>query len=367
MYYIGLMSGSSADAIDTAIVEFNKKATLKFYREYPIDNKLKNQIQLINQKSLADFAALDNQLGHKFADAVNEILKEANIDPNQIIAIGTHGQTVLHSPDAKNGTSIQISDPNVICAKTGITTVSDFRRMDMAFGGQGAPLASAFHEYQFKNDDKSIVILNIGGFANLTLLPSNKNEIIGFDTGPGNTMLDAWIKKNKNYEYDKDGLWAASGKTNSELLKQLLTDSYFSSKIPKSTGREYFNLSWLDANLKKLNKKISNEDIQATLMKLSATTIADAVMKYASKFSEVIICGGGVKNASLIKTIEKLLKDFKITTTSDYGLSPDCIEAVTFAWLAKTRMENQPSNIPTVTGATQKAILGGIYSPIKTN
>ena len=199
MYYIGLMSGSSADAIDTAIVEFNKKATLKFYREYPIDNKLKNQIQLINQKSLADFAALDNQLGHKFADAVNEILKEANIDPNQIIAIGTHGQTVLHSPDAKNGTSIQISDPNVICAKTGITTVSDFRRMDMAFGGQGAPLASAFHEYQFKNDDKSIVILNIGGFANLTLLPSNKNEIIGFDTGPGNTMLDAWIKKNKNY------------------------------------------------------------------------------------------------------------------------------------------------------------------------
>ena len=158
------MSGSSADAIDTAIVEFNKKATLKFYREYPIDNKLKNQIQLINQKSLADFAALDNQLGHKFADAVNEILKEANIDPNQIIAIGTHGQTVLHSPDAKNGTSIQISDPNVICAKTGITTVSDFRRMDMAFGGQGAPLASAFHEYQFKNDDKSIVILNIGGF-----------------------------------------------------------------------------------------------------------------------------------------------------------------------------------------------------------
>ena len=239
--------------------------------------------------------------------------------------------------------------------------------MDMAFGGQGAPLASAFHEYQFKNDDKSIVILNIGGFANLTLLPSNKNEIIGFDTGPGNTMLDAWIKKNKNYEYDKDGLWAASGKTNSELLKQLLTDSYFSSKIPKSTGREYFNLSWLDANLKKLNKKISNEDIQATLMELSATTIADAVMKYASKFSEVIICGGGVKNASLIKTIEKLLKDFKITTTSDYGLSPDCIEAVTFAWLAKTRMENQPSNIPTVTGATQKAILGGIYSPIKTN
>ena len=160
--------------------------------------------------------------------------------------------------------------------------------MDMAFGGQGAPLASAFHEYQFKNDDKSIVILNIGGFANLTLLPSNKNEIIGFDTGPGNTMLDAWIKKNKNYEYDKDGLWAASGKTNSELLKQLLTDSYFSSKIPKSTGREYFNLSWLDANLKKLNKKISNEDIQATLMELSATTIADAVMKYASKFLSLI-------------------------------------------------------------------------------
>ena len=366
MYYIGLMSGTSMDAIDVALIEFDKKAILKFYRQHPLESSLKNKVRFINERSsLIDVVELDSKLGHVFANAVNELLKETHTSPNEIIAIGSHGQTVLHAPTITNKTSIQISDPNIICAETGITVVADFRRMDMAFGGQGAPLASAFHEYQFKNNNKSTVILNIGGFANITLLPCDKNEIIGFDTGPGNTLLDCWIKRNKNKEYDKDSLWASSGKEDNELLQQLLKDDYFSSPIPKSTGKEYFNLEWLKINLKKLNKELSAENIQATLLKLSGVTIANAIKKYATGFSEVIVCGGGAYNLLLMKTIEDLLVDFKVTTTSDYGLSPDCIEAVTFGWLAKKRLENKPANISSVTGANKNVILGGVYSPTK--
>ena len=366
MYYIGLMSGTSMDAVDAALVEFGKKTTLKFYNEYPLEISVKNQICQINEKSnLVDVAMLDNKLGYIFADAANDLVKKADINSNQVAAIGSHGQTILHVPTIAEKTSIQISDPNIICAKTGITVVADFRRMDMAFGGQGAPLASAFHEYQFKNNNKSTVILNIGGFANITLLPCNKNEIIGFDTGPGNTLLDCWIKQNKNKEYDKNGLWANSGKEDNELLQQLLKDDYFSSPIPKSTGREYFNLEWLKINLKKFNKELSAENIQATLLKLSGVTITNAIKKYAAGFSEVIVCGGGTYNLLLMKTIEDLLVDFKVTTTSDYGLSPDCIEAVAFGWLAKKRLENKPANIPSVTGANKNVILGGVYSPTK--
>ena len=360
------MSGTSMDAIDVALIEFDKKAILKFYRQHPLESSLKNQVRLINEKSsLVDVVKLDNKLGYVFANAVNKLLKETHTSPNEIIAIGSHGQTVFHAPTITNKTSIQISDPNIICAETGITVVADFRRMDMAFGGQGAPLASAFHEYQFKNKHKSTVILNIGGFANITLLPCDKNEIIGFDTGPGNTLLDCWIKQNKNKEYDKDGLWASSGKEDNELLQQLLEDNYFSSPIPKSTGREYFNIEWLKINLKKLNKELSAENIQATLLKLSGVTITNAIKKYAAGFSEVIVCGGGTYNLLLMKTIKDLLVDFKVTTTSDYGLSPDCIEAVTFGWLAKKRLENKPANIPSVTGANKNVILGGVYSPTK--
>ncbi|MCZ6803116.1 MAG: anhydro-N-acetylmuramic acid kinase, partial [Proteobacteria bacterium] len=228
------------DAIDAALVEFDNKAILKLYREYPIENSLKHQIRLINEKSdLGHIADLDHELGYLFANAVNDLLKEADISPEKVTAIGCHGQTILHKPDATHKTSIQIADPNVICAETGIATVTDFRRMDMAHGGQGAPLASAFHQYQFQQNDKSIGILNIGGIANITLLPADKSNVVGFDTGPGNGLLDDWTQLNKNEEYDTDGLWASSGIENSELLQQCLSDSYFSLPAPKSTGREY--------------------------------------------------------------------------------------------------------------------------------
>jgi anhydro-N-acetylmuramic acid kinase len=364
MYYIGLMSGTSMDAIDAALVEFNNKTTLKFYREYPIDNSIRHQVRLINEKSdLGHIADLDHELGHLFAKAVNDLLEEAEVKPKQVKAIGNHGQTILHKPNTTHKTSIQISDPNIICAETGITTVADFRRMDMAYGGQGAPLASAFHQYQFQQHNKATVILNIGGIANITLLPNNDSEIIGFDTGPGNGLLDDWIQLNKDEEYDKDCEWASSGNVNNALLMQLLNDEYFSLPAPKSTGREYFNLDWLKGHLLKHDSEISAEDTQATLLMLSATTISDVISKYAKDYNEVLVCGGGAYNLLLMKTLQDLLPNINISTTEKYGLGPDCIEAVTFAWLAKQRIENKTSNLPSVTGANKDVILGGVYSP----
>jgi anhydro-N-acetylmuramic acid kinase len=364
MYYVGLMSGTSMDAIDAALVEFDDKANLKLYREYSIDNSLRHQVRLINEKSdLGHIADLDHELGHLFAKAVNDLLKEAKISSDKVIAIGSHGQTVLHKPNTTHKTSIQISDPNIICAETGITTVADFRRMDMAFGGQGAPLASAFHQYQFQQDQKSLVILNIGGIANITLLPSDNSKVIGFDTGPGNGLLDDWIQQNKNKEYDKDSVWAYSGKTSNELLELLLSDPYFSLPAPKSTGREYFNIEWLKRYFPKCNSELSPEDIQATLLQLTVTSISNAIQNVAKDYDEVLLCGGGAYNPAFLRLLQDLLPGFKVSTTTDYGLTPDCIEAVTFAWLAKQRLENKTANIPDVTGANKKVLLGGIYSP----
>lgn len=363
MYYIGLMSGTSMDAVDAAIVEFDTKAKLIHYREYPIEKALRHQLRCINEKStLEQVADLDHKLGQLFAKTVNDLLEEANLSSDKIKAIGSHGQTIFHHPEGKLTNSIQIADPNIICAETGITTVADFRRMDMAHGGQGAPLASAFHQYQFQQENSAIVILNIGGIANITLLPKDNSKVIGFDTGPGNGLLDDWIQKNKDEEYDKDSAWAQTGKENNELLEQLLSDNYFSLAAPKSTGREYFNLNWLNENLSKRNLDLAPVDIQATLLQLSVISICNAIKDVANNYSEVLLCGGGAYNPTFLESIQDLLPNIKVATTADYGLTPNCIEAVTFAWLAKQRLENKTANIPDVTGANRAVLLGGIYS-----
>lgn len=363
MYYIGLMSGTSMDAVDAALVEFDTKAKLIHYHEYPIEQSLRHQLRCINEKStLEQVADLDHQLGLLFAKTVNDLLKEENLSSDKIIAIGSHGQTVFHHPEGMHTNSIQIADPNIICAETNITTVADFRRMDMAFSGQGAPLASAFHQYQFQQENKSIIILNIGGIANITLLPDNNDKIIGFDTGPGNGLMDDWTQTNIDEAYDKDGVWAESGKVNPILLKLLLNDAYFSQSPPKSTGREYFNLAWLKKTLDKQTPEVSPKDVQATLLQLTAITISNAINQYTKNYDEVLVCGGGVHNRLLLKSLQDLLPELVIKTTLDYGLDPDCIEAVTFAWLAKQRIENKTANLPDVTGATRNVLLGGIYS-----
>jgi len=352
------------DAIDTALVRFDNKAILKAYREYPIENSLRHQIRIIDEKSeLGHIADLDHELGHLFANAVNQLLEEAKVTPNQVIAIGSHGQTVLHKPNATHKTSIQIADPNVICAETGITTVADFRRMDIAHGGQGAPLASAFHQYQFQQKNKSIVLLNIGGMANITLL--SNNAVIGFDTGPGNALLDDWIQHNKHKEYDLNGEWAKQGNINKDFLALMLSDDYFALPAPKSTGREYFNLAWLNSYLNKVDTDIPPEDIQATLLQLSSISICDAIKNSSKIIDEVIACGGGAYNKLLMKTIQNQLGKTSLATTGKYGLTPDCIEAVTFAWLAKQRIENTPASLPSVTGAGNPVLLGGIYSSVR--
>ena len=362
MYYIGLMSGTSMDAIDVALVRFEDKAILEHYRQYPISTSLRQRIRHVNEKTeLGVVANLDNELGHLFADSVNQLLEEIDIDHKKIIAIGSHGQTVLHRPDIKTATSIQIADPNIICAKTGITTVADFRRMDMAYGGQGAPLACAFHQYQFQKNGQAIIILNIGGMANLTLIPA-KADVIGFDTGPGNALLDDWIQINLGKEYDEDSNWGLSGEINKNLLDVMLNDPYFAKIPPKSTGREYFNINWLNSLVDQTKTKIVAQDIQATLLELTLQTIIDAINRFTHKAGEVLVCGGGAANKTLMGKLQDKL-DIEITTTEKYGLSPDCIEAVTFAWLAKQRIEVKPANLPSVTGAKKKAILGGIYSP----
>ena len=364
MFYIGLMSGTSMDAVDTALVNFDKKTTLECYREYPINKTLKQKIRQLNETSSLDLVSkCDYEIGKLFADSVNKLLDEAGVDCEQILAIGSHGQTILHRPDGFCPGSIQIGDPNIICYETGITTIADFRRMDIAAGGQGAPLASAFHEYQFKQKNKTTVILNIGGIANITVM--DESGIRGFDTGPGNGLMDDWIQFNKNEEFDKDSSWAEHGGIDNELFELMLGDDYFKLSSPKSTGREYFNLGWIEQHLKELNREIPPENIQCTLLNLSVISISNAINDIANNIDEILVCGGGAKNKLLMKMLKELVTCSDISTTDKYGLSPDCIEAVTFAWLAKQRLEEKTINLSAVTGAKQNVLLGGIYSSKK--
>lgn len=356
------------DAIDVALVQIkNKTLTLIQYEQFPINTELKNSVRHISTNSNIDeVSRLDNLLGQLFADSVLKLLKKGKLDPGEITAIGSHGQTVLHLPDANPARTLQIGDANIITFKTGITTVADFRRMDMAAGGQGAPLAPAFHAFQFSSDTRHRVVLNLGGMANITVLPKyGANKVTGFDTGPGNALLDDWTQQHLDQPFDKNGSWAESGKVNEALLKYMLEDPYFQMGPPKSTGRDYFNLKWLNNILSGLQLDISPADIQITLLELTVITISEAIKKYAEKTDEILICGGGVHNPVLIKSLEGKLSDIEINSTGKYGLDPDCIEAVAFAWLAKCRLNEIPVNLSSVTGATSPQILGAIYSARK--
>ena len=361
MYYLGLMSGTSMDAIDVAIVSFDPKAQLVFYNEYPYEQAFKQRVRQVNEDTaLAEVTALDHELGKRFAEAVNIALEHTGIQATEVNAIGSHGQTVFHQPEGQHPTSVQIGDPNVISHDTGITTVADFRRMDVATGGQGAPLASAFHEYQFKQENRNTVILNIGGMANITLLSSKPT--IGFDTGPGNALLADWVQLNQKREYDKNGEWASTGGTNKTLLDLMLADPYFDLTPPKSTGREYFNLEWIHRYLNRLGTDITAEDVQSTLLDVSAISIARSISSTMENIDEIIACGGGAHNDQLMQRLKEQLKQTRLSTTADYGLSPDCIEAVTFAWLAKQRLDGVPANLPGVTGGRKAVLLGGVYN-----
>ncbi|OGO93816.1 MAG: anhydro-N-acetylmuramic acid kinase [Coxiella sp. RIFCSPHIGHO2_12_FULL_42_15] len=362
--YIGLMSGTSLDAIDAALVEFlpQRKINLLATHSQPIPPKLRAEILELCQPgsdSVHKLAKVDIALGNALAQSSMKLLERSHVPREKVVAIGSHGQTIRHVPDATPPFTIQIGDPNIIACVTNITTVGDFRRRDIALGGQAAPLAPAFHRYLFSHPNKNRFIVNIGGIANVTFLPSDSENasIIGFDTGPGNTLLDNWCLKHKGVPFDNNGEWAASGKIIPSLLKKLLNDPYFHKKAPKSTGREYFNLHWLE----KYDLPFAAVDIQTTLAELTAVSIAEAILALKRAPTEVFVCGGGAFNLFLLDRIRANLINYRIDTTECVGLHPSWVEAVTFAWLARQTIHHQPGNLPSVTGARKATILGAIY------
>lgn len=362
--YIGLMSGTSIDGIDAALVSFeNETVELIGTTSIPIPEKIKSALKILSHGENIHIKLLgetDTQMGNLFADAVLDLLQKTNTDAKNIIAIGSHGQTIYHDPNSNNPFTLQIGDANIIAARTNITTVADFRRRDIAHGGQGAPLVPAFHDYLFRNRTTDQIIINIGGIANITYLPIKKS-IIGFDTGPGNTLLDLWCEKNCGKLFDQNGEWARSGKLNSDLLNIFLDDDYFKKSFPKSTGKEYFNLHWLEKKLSKFKKNISPKDVQNTLTELTAKTIAAAVLHIHAQVHTIYICGGGAFNLFLMERLRAHLPNTTIHTTKKIGIDPKWMEAIAFAWLAKQTIEKKSGNCPSVTGAKQKSILGAVY------
>lgn len=366
--YVGLMSGTSVDAIDSALVRCDGTDTqLLATHEHPIPEQTRHRIASLSQpgdNEIECMGALDRELGALFAAATNELLGNSSTKASQVRAIGSHGQTIRHRPPSspRDGTdffTLQIGDPNTIAELTGITTVADFRRRDVAAGGEGAPLAPAFHAAAFAHSNTNRAIVNIGGIANISLL-QGKDLLGGYDSGPGNTLLDHWIERHRGLHYDRDGAWSAEGRLIEGLLKRLLSHPYFELRGPRSTGKEAFNLAWLDGILPGY-ESASPIDVQATLAEFTATTIASAINTAEAGVSEVFVCGGGAHNTDLMRRLFRKLDPISLDTTQVLGLDPDWVEAVTFAWLAHRAMDGLAGNAPAVTGAGGFRVLGGIY------
>ncbi len=355
--YIGVMSGTSFDAIDIALCEIDGSAcSLISSMEYPYENELKKDAlkAIDGVTSLKEVGMLNSRLGSLFGDAIVAFMHEYDLDANSIRAIGLHGQTLWHEPNGEYPFSMQLGDANIVAVKTGIEVVADFRSMDIANGGQGAPFAPAFHQFIFRNI-KNVAVLNIGGMANLTFLGE---ELNGFDCGCGNVMLDMWASIHIQKSYDRDGEFAKSGEVHHGLLGEMLNDEYFKKTAPKSTGREYFNQKWLASYLHKF-KSIKNEDIQRTLLELTAQTISNDIKR--TVVHKLIVCGGGAKNIFLMQRLRELCK-IEVVVSDELGVSGDFMEAMIFAWLAYKRVHKEKVFLSCVTGAKQDSILGGIYA-----
>lgn len=359
------MSGTSVDGVDAALAELDETPPRVLAAEtFPYPEELRDRLLAVGQGepiSLDALGQLDVEVGKTFAGAASALIAKANLAATEVRAIGSHGQTLAHAPQAPHPYTFQIGDPNVIAERTGITTVADFRRRDVAAGGQGAPLVPAFHAALFRSPDENRVVVNIGGIANITLLPAGAGEVSGFDTGPGNGLMDTWMQRQLGRAYDADGDWARSGRMHAGLLDALLADEYFARRPPKSTGRDYFHVRWLSERLKLFTRRIEPENVQATLAEFTARTIADAIEAEMPHAARVLVCGGGAYNGYLMERLAALLAPADVTTTAAYGLAPEWVEAVAFAWLAKQTLAGKPGNLPSVTGAGRPVILGGIY------
>ena len=364
--YIGLMSGTSLDGIDAVLLEQTTagwQASQVVHQDYEpsLLLRLRRAIDQPQQLMVDEFAALDSLVGAAFAHAAAALLRHCNLTPAQVRAIGSHGQTLRHLPRGAVPFTVQIGDPNVIAEHTGIDVVADFRRRDVAAGGEGAPLVPAFHAALFAAPGQTRVVANIGRIANITGLPAT-GPVLGFDTGPGNCLMDAWVNLHFGYAYDADGALAADGHLYEPLLSRLLAEPYLHRAAPKSTGRELFNLSWLNQQLAALPITPSVADVQATLCEYTARSMAQAVLQHAAATASVAVCGGGAYNHHLMQRLQAALPGLPVHTTDVLGLAPLQVEAAAFAWLAHQRLRVAAGNLPSVTGACGPRPLGAIYA-----
>ena len=364
-YYIGIMSGTSLDGVDISLVAISASHIRPLANAFtPMPEALRMQIsQLVQtgQSTLQSLGELDHRLGALYAECVNHFLQAQHLQPQQIRAIGCHGQTVWHSPTGDAPFTMQLGDMHLLAARTQIDVVADVRRKDMAFGGQGAPLVPAFHQAVFSDPNEAVAVLNIGGISNVSwLIPHEK--VRGFDIGPGNTLLDQWIERHQGQRFDKDGAWAASGKVHQKLLQRLLSEPFFALPAPKSTGRELFNLPWLERHLAAISETIAPQDVQATLVALTVQSIVQTLQQNQSNLPHRLwVCGGGAKNPLIMEGLRQALPNWQVARSDAANWHCDYVESAAFAWLAYRRIHNLPANLPEVTGARQAVCLGAIY------
>ena len=358
-YFIGLMSGTSADGIDAVLIttEGNRSELVGSHHR-PMPAPLRDEILAFRQSGpdeLHRLATLDAQLAEEYSLAVSALLTTAQLEAATVTAIGCHGQTIRHHPEGDTPYTLQIGDPNRLAELTGITVICDFRRRDMAAGGQGAPLVPAFHRARLVSGGVATAVVNIGGIANISLITAG-GDVAGWDTGPGNTLMDAWVAQHRGEPFDRNGEWAASGTVIASLLSALLQDPYFATRPPKSTGPERFHLDWLAAHL---SGDEAAADVQCTLAELTVESLALALEQ--QPLDVVRVCGGGARNTWLMQRLTDRLGDTVVTTTEAMGVDPEWVEAWAFAWLAEQTLAGQPGNVPAVTGATGVRVLGGIF------
>ncbi|MCB1802079.1 MAG: anhydro-N-acetylmuramic acid kinase [Gammaproteobacteria bacterium] len=361
--YLGVMSGTSMDAVDLAVVDFNgARPSLVTTASSAWPQGLLERLRAFAGGTRLDahaVAVLDTEVGLHIATAINTLLHDSAIASGAIHAIGSHGQTVAHAPGEIPPTTLQLGDANVIAEATGIRTINDFRRRDVAAGGQGAPLAPAFHAATLRDADEDRVVLNLGGIANITVLPADlAAPVIGFDTGPANCLMDYWASHHLDQAYDQAGAWAAGGTVDAQLLQRLLDDPYFDLSPPKSTGTQYFSPAWLQRRL--TGSAARPEDVQATLLALTAESVAAAVTRFAPSAVRILVCGGGVHNTALMRYLARTLNR-PVESSAAYGIDPDWMEAMAFAWLAMRTCEGLAGNLPSVTAAAGERILGAIH------
>lgn len=360
--YLGLISGTSADGIDAALVRFTPQPELLAGRTFAYPPVLREALLEYSQQgvpvALDLIGRLDHRIGRAFADAAEALLQQAGMPASALRAIGSHGQTLSHRPSGDSPFTLQLGDPSLIAERLGVTTVADFRRRDVAAGGQGAPLAPAFHAATLASADEDRAVLNLGGIANLTLLP-RRGPVLGFDSGPANGLMDAWTLRHRGQPFDAGGAFAASGRSDPALLERLLADPYFARPAPKSTGRDQFHLGWLERQLD--GSSLAPQDVQATLLELTVRSCAEALQATLPEARRLLVCGGGVHNGLLLERLAARLPGTRVESTAAHGIDPDFVEAMAFAWLARETLAGRPGNLPAVTGARGPRVLGAIY------